>query len=112
MFQTLDEHKTLWGHNVDEPLFAINNLHISSANARICGKNQNTIQIYDDTTDVKYVMFFCNGEEELYQWINENWGDDESTITVIGTLGLSLYDGKLDRQVTIKDARIEKTTQN
>lgn len=112
MFQILDKNKNLWGHNVDEPLFAIKNLRISSSNARICGKNQNTIQIYDDVTDVKYVMFFCSGEEELYKWINENWGDDEAVITVIGELGLSLYEGKLDSQVTIKDARIEKTIQN
>ena len=112
MFQVLDQNKTLWGHNVHEPLFAIKNLHISSANARICGKGQNTIQIYDNVANVKYVMFFCNGEEELYQWINDNWGDDETVITVIGTLGLSLYDGKLDQQVIIKDARIEETIQN
>lgn len=112
MFQTLDNNKTLWGHNVNEPLFAIKNLHISSSNARICGKSQNTIQIYDDSTNVKYVMFFCGGEEELYQWINENWGDDEAIITVIGTLGLSLYEGKLDSQVIIKDAKIEETIQN
>lgn len=112
MFQTLDQYKTLWGHNVDEPLFAIKGLHIHSDNARVCGKNQNTIQIYDEMTNVKYVMFFCNGTEELYQWISNNWGDDTATITVIGTLGLSLYDGKLDSQVIIKDARIEETTQN
>mgnify|MGYP003296165861 CR=1 FL=1 len=112
MFQTLDQNKTLWGHNVNEPLFAIKNLRISSSNARICGKSQNTIQIYDDVANVKYVMFFCSGEEELYQWINDNWGDDEAVITVIGTLGLSLFDGKLDSQVIIKDAKIEKTIQN
>lgn len=112
MFQTLDQNKTLWGHNVNEPLFAIKNLRISSSNSRICGKSQNTIQIYDDVANIKYVMFFCNGEEELYQWINDNWGDDEAIITVIGTLGLSLFDGKLDSQVIIKDARIDKTIQN
>ena len=112
MFQVLDQYKTLWGHNVNEPLFAIKNLRISSANARICGKSQNTIQIYDDVANVKYVMFFCNGEEDLYQWINDNWGDEKAFITVIGTLGLSMYDGKLDQQVIIKDARIEETIQN
>lgn len=112
MFQTLDEYKTLWGHSVDEPLFAIKNLRISSANAKICGKNLNTIQIYDDEADVKYVMFFCSGEEDLYQWINDNWGDDEAVITVIGALGISVYNGKIDSQVTIKDAKIEKTIQN
>ena len=112
MFQALDQNKTLWGHNVNEPLFAIKNLRISSANARICGKSQNTIQIYDDIADVKYVMFFCSGKEELYQWIDNNWGDDEAVITVVGTLGLSSFGGKLDSQVIIKDAIIEKTIQN
>ena len=109
MFQALDQNKTLWGHNIDEPLFAIKDLHITSENSRICGKSQNTIQIYDEASNVKYVMFFCNGEEELYQWISNNWGDDEAIITVIGTLGLSSYEGRLDSQIIIKDARIEKT---
>ena len=112
MFQTLDKSKAIWGHNVKEPLFAIKNLHITSSNSRICGKSQNTIQIYDDETNVKYVMFLCYGEEDLYQWIYNNWGDDEAYITVIGTLGLSMFDGKLESQVIIKDARIEQTVQN
>ena len=103
MFQTLDENKTLWGHCVEEPIFAIKNLHISSSNARVCGKNNETIQIYDDDTNVKYVMFFCKQDNELLQWINNNWGDQEADITVIGILGLSLYNGQIDQQVIIKD---------
>ena len=112
MFQTLDHNKTLWGHGVDEPLFAIKDLRITSDNARICGKKQDTIQIYDEITDVKYVMFFCKENNELLQWISNNWGDQEANITVVGTLGLSLYEGKLDNQVIIKDARIDETIQN
>lgn len=112
MFQTLDCNKTLWGHGVDEPLFAIKNLHITSDNAKVCGKNQDTIQIYDDDMDVKYVMFFCKEDNELLQWISNNWGDQEADITVIGKLGLSLYEGRLDSQVIIKDVRIDNTIQN
>lgn len=107
IFQVLDNNKTLWGKEVDEPLFAINNLHITSENAKICGKKHDTIQIYDKDTDVKYVMFFCKEDGELYQWISNNWGDQEANITVVGTLGLSLYEGKLDRQVIIKDITIQ-----
>jgi single-stranded DNA-specific DHH superfamily exonuclease len=112
MFQTLDHNKTLWGHGVQEPLFAIKDLRITSDNARICGKKQDTIQIYDEITDVKYVMFFCKENNELLQWLSNNWGDQEADITIIGTLGLSLYEGKLDNQVIIKDVRIDKTIQN
>ena len=112
MFQTMDHNKTLWGHGVDEPLFAITNLHISSENARLCGKKQDTIQIYDETTDVKYVMFFCDDDNELLQWISNNWGDQEADIVIIGTLGLNLYEGKLNCQVNIKDFKIINTIQN
>lgn len=112
MFQALDQNKTLWGHGLQEPLFAIKDLHITASNAKICGKSQNTIQIYDEEADVKYVMFFCTGDEELYQWIVNNWGDGEADITIIGKLGLNLYEGKLSSQVTIVDVRIDHTTQN
>ncbi len=112
IFQTLDQHKTLWGHGVNEPLFAVKNLHITAENARVCGKNQDTIQIYDDELDIKYVKFFCSEDDELLQWISNNWGDQEADITVVGTLGLSLYEGKLGSQVIIKDTKIDKTIQN
>lgn len=112
MFQELDYNKTLWGHGLSEPIFAIKNLHISSENARVCGKNLDTIQIYDEELDIKYVMFFCKENNELLQWLNNNWGDQEAYITVIGTLGLSLYNGKIDNQVTIKDVQIVDTIQN
>lgn len=107
MFQVLDKNKTLWGHSVDQPLFAIKDLHLTAENTKICGKKRDTIQIYDEDTDVQYVMFFCKEDGELYQWISNNWGDEEVDITVIGTLGLSLYDGKLNKQVVIKDLTIQ-----
>ena len=107
MFQTLDRNKTLWGHGVHEPLFAIKNLHISAENAKVCGKKQDTIQIYDENTNVKYVMFFCKEDNELLQWISNNWGDQEADITVVGTLGINLYEGRLNCQVNIKDFTIQ-----
>ena len=112
VFLSLDNYKTLWARGVDEPLFAIKGLHITSENAKICGKKQDTIQIYDEETAVKYIMFFCKEDNELYQWISNNWGDQEADITVIGTLGLNFYEGKLDSQVVIKDVQINETIQN
>ena len=107
MFQTLDRNKTLWGHGVHEPLFAIKSLHISAENAKVCGKKQDTIQIYDEETNVKYVMFFCKEDNELLQWISNNWGDQEADITVVGTLGINLYEGRINCQVNIKDFTIQ-----
>ena len=107
MFKELDNSKTIWGHGVAEPLFAITDLYISSDNAKICGKNRDTIQIYDGMTDVKYVMFLCKKNNKLLQWIENNWSDQSAYITVIGTLGLNLYDGRLSCQVNIKDFTIQ-----
>lgn len=112
IFQILDHNKTLWGHGVDEPLFAIKNLHITADNARVCGKKRDTIQIYDNEMNIKYVKFLCPENDELLQWISNNWGDQEADITIIGTLGVSLYEGKLDSQVIIKDFKIDNTIQN
>lgn len=107
MFQILDQNKTLWGHGIHEPLFAIKDIHISSENAKVCGKNQDTVQIYDAVTGVQYVMFFCKSDNKLLQWINNNWGDQEAYITIVGKLGLNLYDGRLGCQVIIKDFTIQ-----
>ena len=112
MFLTLDQNKTLWGHQVDEPLFAIKNIYVTPENARICGKNRDTIQIYNEETNVKYIMFGCNESNELYQWLSENWDNEETYITVIGKLGLNLYEGKLDSQVVIKDVSVMPTVQD
>ena len=57
-------------------------------------------------------MFFCKDNNELLQWISNNWGDQEANITVVGTLGVSYYEGKYDCQVIIKDVEINKTIQN
>lgn len=111
-FYTLHEYQTLWGHGVDEPTFAIKRLHITSDNARVCGKKLDTIQIYDDEADVKYVMFMCKENNKLLQWINNNWGDQEAYIDVVGTLELSYYEGKFSNQVRIEDFQIVETIQN
>lgn len=112
MFQELEENKTLWGHELDAPLFAIKNLHITSENARVAGKNSDTIQIFDDDTGVKYVMFFCKQNNELLRWIGNNWGDQEADITVVGRLEISCYNGQCSNQVNIKDFQITNTIQN
>lgn len=111
MFQTLEQYKTLWGHGIEAPIFAIKNLRLTSENTHVCGKNLDTIQFYGDN-DIKYVKFFCKENDKLLQWINSNWGDQEANVTVIGALELNLYEGKLYTQVNIKDIQIVDTIQN
>lgn len=106
--QELDRYKTTFANGVEEPLWAIKNLHISNSNAKIVGKNLDTIQIYDAETNVKYIMFKCDESNEVFDWINNNWDESEIDINIIGTLGLNEYQGIYTPNVIIKDCELVK----
>ena len=76
---------------------------------RICGKNNDTIQITWEDKPIKYVQFKVGEGNQLYDWLSNNW-DDTATVTlnVIGTLELSTYEGVTSGQVNIKDLEIVK----
>lgn len=104
--QELNNYKNVFAHGVDEPLWTVKNLKISNANAKIVGKNNDTVQIYDEETGIKYVMFKCNESNEVFNWLNDSWNDEETTINVIGCLGINEYQGICTAQVTIKESEI------
>ena len=106
--QELDKYKSTFAHGVDEPLWLIKDLYISNDNAKIVGKNDDTIQIYDEDTNIKYVMFKCDESNEVFDWINNNFAGEETYINVIGTLGINVYNGQVSPQVLIKECEIRK----
>lgn len=104
--QELDRYKTVFAHGVDEPLWLIKNLHISIENAKIVGKNHDTMQFYDKDTEIKYVMFKCNESNEVFDWLDNRLDDESIDINIIGTLGINVYEGHATAQVMIKDCEI------
>jgi single-stranded-DNA-specific exonuclease len=104
--QELNNYKNIFAHGVDEPLWAVTNINISNRNAKIVGKNNDTVQIHDDETGIKYVMFKCDESNEVFNWLNDNWNDEETTINIIGTLGINDYQGVYTPQITIKESEI------
>lgn len=103
----VDQYKTLWAKEVEEPLFAIKGLVVDNKCARICGKNSDTIQITWEDSQVKYVQFKVGEGNELYDWLTNNWDEDATVeLNIIGTLELSTYDGITSGQVNIKDLEI------
>lgn len=105
--RTVDEYKTIWAKEVEEPLFLIKGLVVDNKCARICGENNNTIQIVWEDFPVKYVQFRVDESNELYDWLNNNW-DENATVelNIIGKLGLSTYKGITTGQVNIIDLEI------
>ena len=105
--RAVDEYKTLWAKEVEEPLFAIKGLVVDNKCAKICGKNSDTIQITWEDNPIKYVQFKVDDSNELYDWLMNNW-DENATVelNVIGTLELSNYNNITTGQVNIKDLEI------
>lgn len=89
-------------------MWLIKDLYISNDNAKIVGKNDDTIQIYDEDTNIKYVMFKCDESNEVFNWMNNNFAGEETYINVIGTLGINVYNGQVSPQVLIKECEIRK----
>jgi single-stranded-DNA-specific exonuclease len=105
--RTVDEYKTIWAKEVEEPLFLIKGLVVDNKCARICGKNSDTIQITWEDCPIKYIQFKTGEGNELYDWLNNNWDEDASVrINLVGTLGINTYGGITNRQVDIKDLEI------
>lgn len=105
--RNVDEYKTLWAKEVEEPLFAIRGLVVDSKCGRICGQNNNTIQIAWEDHLVKYVQFKVDEDNELYDWLNNNWDENATVeINLVGTLEISNYKGVITGQVNIKDLEI------
>lgn len=106
--QELDRYKTVFAHGVDEPLWLIKDLYVSNENSNIVGKNNDTIQIYDEDTNIKYVMFRCDDSNEVFDWLNNNFSDEDAYINVVGTLGMNNYKGDITPQFTIKECEFRK----
>lgn len=105
--RAVDEYKTLWAKEVEEPLFAIKGLVVNNKSARICGKNSDTIQITWEDNPVKYVQFKVDDSNELYDWLMNNWDENATVeINVVGTLEVSNFNNITTGQVNIKDLEI------
>ena len=105
--KSVNEYKTLWAKEVEEPLFAIKGLVVDSKCGRICGKNSDTIQITWEDNPVKYVQFKVDENNELYDWLSNNWDEDATVeVNLIGTLELSNFNNITTGQVNIVDLEI------
>lgn len=103
----VDKYKTLWAKEVEEPLFAIKGLVVNNKNARICGKNSDTIQITWEDDPIKYVQFKVDDSNELYDWLMNNWDENATVeINIVGTLEVSNFNNITTGQVNIKDLEI------
>ena len=104
--QIIDKYKDLWGHGLEQPLVAIENITLKRSDLHVQGKNYDSIAFMVD--DIKFVQFKMNEDNTLLTWASvwDSEDTDEITLNVVGEVALNEYKGVYTPQVTIKESEI------
>ena len=104
--QIIDKYKDLWGHGLEQPLVAIENITLKRSDLHVQGKNYDSIAFMVD--DIKFVQFKMNEDNTLLTWASvwDSEDTDEITLNVVGEVALNEYKGIYTPQVIIKESEI------
>ena len=94
---------------IDEPMVAIENISLTRDCFEVFGKNEDTISFV--IGDIKYIQFKCKEGNQLYDFIQDAWSDNDSiTFTVVGKPSINEYNGIRTPQVIIEDVAVISTS--
>ena len=104
--QTIDKYQDLWGQGLAEPLVAIENISLKRPDARVQGKDFDSIAF--TVNDIKYVLFKLPQTDPLLEWASA-WEDngDEITINVVVKVSLDAHQGIYTPQCMIEEYTIQ-----
>jgi hypothetical protein len=89
---------------LDEPLFALEDINVSSSDVMIMGKNKTTLKInYNNISIIK----FKSCEDEY----NEIIKNDNNKFTIIGRFKINEYNVNTYGQILIENYKFEKTNE-
>ena len=109
--QEIDLFRSYIGQGINETLVKCD-LSLNKSNCDLMGKNKDSISYMSDT-GVKYVMFSCNDQNELLQWMKSD--NNAIEIEVVGKPSINIYQGIATPQFIIEDfnvLNISNTTEN
>lgn len=90
---------------IDEPMLAIENISLTRDCFEVFGKNEDTISLM--VNDIKYIQFKCKEGNQLYDFIQDAWSDNDSiTFTIVGKPSINEYNGIRTPQIIIEDVNI------
>ena len=104
--KAIGDNQNLWGHGVDEPMVAVENITIKRSDINIQGKNFDSVTF--TINDIKFVQFKMSEDDELLAWASEWDGKDTDKITlnVVGEVSISEYKGIYTPQLIIKESMV------
>ena len=84
----LQSYKNIWGKNVEEPTFVVENIPFYPIGLTVMGKKEDTVKY--TYSKIEFMFFRCSSEDEVLKIAN---GDFDPTkqyaITVVGKFGLT-----------------------
>ncbi len=107
----LSEFEDIICQGIDEPMVAIENISLTRDCFEVFGKNEDTISFVID--DIQYIQFKCKEGNQLYDFIQDTWSDNDSiTFTIVGKLSINEYNSIRTPQVIIEDVAVISVSNN
>lgn len=107
----LSEFEDIICQGIDEPMVAIENISLTRDCFEVFGKNEDTISFVID--DIQYIQFKCKEGNQLYDFIQDTWSDNDSiTFTIVGKPSINEYNGIRTPQVVIEDVAVISVSSN
>lgn len=93
---------------IEEPKIAVENIILSRNEFEVFGKKEDTISF--TYNGIKYVQFKCKEGNQLYDFLQNAWDDNETvTFNIVGKPSINEYNGIRTPQVIILDNDIIST---
>ena len=87
---------------IEDPMLAIENICLSKREFEIFGKNEDTISFNID--GIKYVQFKCKDDNELYDFLQNAWDDEDIVkFNIVGKPTINEYNGIRTPQIIVED---------
>lgn len=90
------------GQGIEESMFAIENINLTKDCFEVFGKKEDTISFI--INDIKYIQFKCKEGNELYDWLQSAWDENDSVaFNIVGKPSINEYNGTRTPQIIIED---------
>ena len=107
----LSQFEDIICQGIDEPMLAIENISLTRDCFEVFGKNEDTISFM--VNDIKYIQFKCKEGNQLYDFLQSAWDDNDSiTFNIVGKPSINEYNGIRTPQIIIEDVAVISTNSN
>lgn len=107
----LSQFEDIICQGIDEPMLAIENISLTRDCFEVFGKNEDTISFM--VNDIKYIQFKCKEGNQLYDFLQNAWDDNDSiTFNIVGKPSINEYNGIRTPQIIIEDVAVISINSN